>query len=174
MGRGSPTPPSACSALPLETPPQLSALGGEPLTQRAPVWEEDSLRRKANPCPSGFNPPSGNARFPGQASRRSEIPVLPGRSQGLSDCLTPTSPVTAGKLRPRGGGVPSAMGSPPQTTAGASLAGMGQVSSRDPLRLWPWPWSPDPLQTRGAAPACWPGHTGALAVVSALGVKLCP
>lgn len=162
MGRGLPDTPSACSALPLETPPQW----------RAP----DSLRRKANPCPSGLNLPSGNACFPGQASRRSEIPVFPGRRQGLSDCLTPTSPVTAGKLRPRGGGVPSATGSPPQTTAGASLAGMGRVSSRDPLRPWPWPWPwpPGPLQTRGAAPACWPGCTRALAVVSALGVKLCP
>ena len=114
-GRGSPTPPAQFRLLPPIPGNTSPALSGKPLTSRAPVWEDDSLRRKANPCPSGLNPPSGNARFPGQASQRSEIPVLPGRSQVLSDCPTPTSPVTAGKLRPRAGGVPSAMSSPPQT-----------------------------------------------------------
>lgn len=113
MRQGPPDPPfHLLHPAPGNTSPALS---GKPLTSRAPVWEDDSLRRKANPCPSGLNPPSGNACFPGQASRRSEILVLPGRSQGLSDCPTPTSPVTAGKLRPRRGGVPSATGSPPQT-----------------------------------------------------------
>lgn len=60
-GAGAPRRP-----LPLAPPcPWKHLTGGEPLTQRAPVWG-DSLRRKANPCPSGLNPPSGNARFPGR------------------------------------------------------------------------------------------------------------